>query len=422
MLKAAAIAGGAATLLPGGSITARASTPGQEANQTDRTFQAFVRLPAGASVEELRLLPVTGRRVVVRTEACQLCYTIVNQALGAGPNPPQANILGHGGVGIVEAVGPEARRVRMGDRVLVSLTQHCGECYNCMRGQADRCLGYGDPPTPIAEMSDRTPVFGDIGGCAELMVPNDERLVPIFTDLPADELSLLTCVSACGLGTTMFHAPLEAGTDVAVLGAGPVGLSAIQGARIKGASQIIAVEPIGVRRELALKVGATIALDPNEEGDDLVERIQDLCRAKTDRRVAGGGWVGPDLVVEAVGGDRFPPTVEAGPDPTGVLSLQQAWDLCSRTGYVVTCGVGRPADAVVTFPANRWANGAKHHHPGNFSGTNAKRDMPQFVRFMETGQFDGTSLVTWTGSLDRIREGFQAAADRTTVNAVLVFT
>jgi S-(hydroxymethyl)glutathione dehydrogenase/alcohol dehydrogenase len=222
------------------------------------------------------------------------------------------------------------------------------------------------------------------------------------------------------LSTTMAKAHVEPGSDVVVFGCGPLGLSAVQGARIQGAAQIIAVEPIKYRRDLALKLGATTALDPNAEGNNLVANIRGLCKSRTERW-AGGGNTLPDLVVEAVGGDIFPPKAESGPDPTGVLSLHQAWQLCSPVGRVVTTG-GYAPGTMITFPTGAWANGPKCHLPGNVAGANSLRDLPKFVRLIEAGLFDAKALATATYPLDRAREAFQAVADRTTVAAVLVYS
>ena len=92
---------------------------------------------------------------------------------------------------------------------------------------------------------------------------------------------MLHDVGMVGLASTMTKVNVEVGSDVVVLGCGPVGLSAVQGARIQGAAQIIAVEPIKYRRDLALRVGATVALDPDVEGDNLVPKIRQLCQSRT---------------------------------------------------------------------------------------------------------------------------------------------
>src|ERR1019366_1960062 len=130
----------------------------------------------------------------------------------------------------------------------------CGQCYMCLNGRPDRCQmlpNAGNPFLPVAEMADGTKVVqhNNEGGFAELMIPYEWYCMPIFNSVSAVELSVLACVGACGLGTTFGIAPVEPASDVCILGCGPVGLSAVQGARIKGASQIIAVEPIRARRE-----------------------------------------------------------------------------------------------------------------------------------------------------------------------------
>jgi S-(hydroxymethyl)glutathione dehydrogenase/alcohol dehydrogenase len=216
-----------------------------------------------ATIQDVTLLPLDPMRIVVRTEASMCCYSDTGRALGlpAAANGQgafnQPTILGHGGIGIVEAVGAMVKRVQVGDRVMVPNTAQCGECYNCLRGRADQCLLNGQAPEPIARLADGTPVvqWNNEGGYSELMVPYENRVVSLFTRVPSTELAVLHCSGACGLGATMTLAPIEPASDVVIFGAGPLGLSAVQGARIKGAVQIIVVEPIRARRELALKVG-----------------------------------------------------------------------------------------------------------------------------------------------------------------------
>ena len=270
-------------------------------------------------------------------------------------------------------------------------------------------------------MKDGTPVNGQLGGFAELMVAWEEMVVPIFTNHAAAELSLLSCVTMTGLSMAFLRAPIEPGSSVVVFGAGPVGLSAIQ-----GASQIVAVDPIRYRRDLAMKVGATAAVDSNAEGDNaaLVARLRTLTTTTIDRPFVGGrnpAVGGPDYVIEAVGGQRFVPRVEAGRDPSAVDVLQMVYQLCPAGGWMRTSGVGHPMGSTVTFPAGGWSNSSKNHAPGNLAGTNVKRDLPRYARLMETGQFDARSLVGVTVPLDRWREALEAGAYRTAVTGVVTF-
>jgi S-(hydroxymethyl)glutathione dehydrogenase/alcohol dehydrogenase len=343
-----------------------------------------------------------------------------------------ALIQGHGGVGIVEAVGPEVRRVNVGDRVCVSGTPQCGSCYQCLRGRADMCqflirIG-ADDLTPIADMSDGTPVYenSQIGGLAELMVTFEEWVVPVFTSASATHLGMVcSCVSVAGLGCTASQAlaVVGPGSTVAVVGCGPLGLSAIQGARISGASTIIAIEPIRVRRELALKLGATHALDPNVDGDTLVEKVRQLSSGPSDRYWAGGRdpggrrpGVGPDFVVEAAGAEQAKPKLEAGPDPTGILPIQQAYEMCAPGGHIITTSLAR---GTVSIPAALFTIGGRTHHAGQAGGTNPMRDIPRYVEMLDKAQFDAKSMATTVVPIEGMMDAYQQVLDRTTVTAIM---
>jgi S-(hydroxymethyl)glutathione dehydrogenase/alcohol dehydrogenase len=423
----AAVGGGAAWL---GADAARAQQGGAPAiatgTQAGRRVRAFIKyrneLP---TVEQITLRAISGRDVVVRVEACQSCYSQVTQALvlgnqvglGIGVEAPitRATILGHGFVGIVEAVGPQVQKVQVGDRVITCQHAQCGACQPCLRGRGDRCINNTVPPFATFNGMEVTGALGG-GGFTEVSVVPEEYATPVFTDIPPGQLSHICCVGSCGFGMATTMAPVEHASDVVVLGAGIVGMHAIQGARIRGASQIIAVEPIRARRDLALKLGATAVVDPNIERDNLVAKLRDMCTyKKTNRRFAGGGYVGPDHVIEAVGGDRLPPKVERGPDPTGVQVLQQGWDLCSITGTYVTCSIGHPASANVSFPAAQWADAPKHFIPGSQGGFAARKEIPRLIRLIETGQFNMQAIAPREFRLDQSRQAFQECADRTVI-------
>jgi len=279
-------------------------------------------------------------------------------------------------------------------------------------------------------MRDGTPVYegGYLGGLSEIMVCTEEYCCPVFTQLPPAELALLGDQASVGLSAGMNLAPITAGSDVVVMGCGPVGLSAVQSARIMGAGQIIAIEPIRVRRELALKLGATLAIDPNAEGDGLVARIRGLCKGRTNRAYAGGRFqepdninvpTGADFTIEAVGGDAFPPKTEVGPDPTGILPLRQAWEFTRAGGSVTYLGFGQRGD--VSFPGIWFANRGRSLHAGQHGGMNMMRDLPRFVTLIERGFFDMKSMISGTYPLDRVLEAVQAVADRTTLVPVILF-
>jgi S-(hydroxymethyl)glutathione dehydrogenase/alcohol dehydrogenase len=450
LLKSAvAAAAGGATLLAQTGAFAQAP-----AAKTRKRFKAWISRgegPGRTTLQEATLRPIGGRQVVVRTEATNLCYSNVPAVLGIQPPagarpssfalapPPGARrlndmavIQGHGGIGVVEAVGPEVRRVQVGDRVCVSGTPHCGVCYRCLRGRSDMCQFLSaigpDDLVAIADLKDGTPVYQNshIGGLAELMVTFEEWVVPIFTKLPAADVGMAcSCVAVAGLGATTAHAlmQIEPASSVAVVGCGPLGLSAIQGARIAGATTIIGVDPIAVRREAATKVGATHVLDPNVEGDGLVARVRSLTTWPTSRLWSGGRnpggrrpGSGADYVIEAAGLAHVPPKLEQGPDPTGLLPMQQAYQMCALGGQLITTSIIR-GDLVL--PGNLFMIGGVTHHGGQAGGCSPMKDIPRFVEMLEKGHYDAKTLATTVVPIERVLEAYEEVAYRTTITALM---
>lgn len=442
---------GAAAAAAGTGLGATRATPGvgqAPAVVTARRFKAWVTRgggPGRTTLQALTLRPITGRQIVVRTEATNLCYSNVNFVLalqppaagragGAAPGPgaggpARAIIQGHGGVGIVDAVGPEVRRVRVGDRVCVSGTPQCGNCYQCLRGRADMCQFLADNNlVPIADLPDGSPVVANshIGGLAELMVTTEEWVVPIFTKATAADVGMVcSCVTVAGLGATTSPtlAPVQPSSTVAVVGCGPLGLSAIIGAKIAGASTIIAIEPIRARRELAGRLGATHLLDPNAEGDGLVARVRELTRFPNDRfwsggRTSGGllGGAGADFVIEAVGADAVPPKLEAGPDPTGILPMRQAYEMTAPGGHIVTTSLPR---GNITLSGVLFSIGGRTHHAGQAGGSQPMRDIPRYVEMLDKGLFNAKALATTVVGLDGLLDAYEQVAYRTTVTAIM---
>jgi len=427
MLKVGALA--AATLAatqgrgqPGAPAVAAGSVAG-------RPFRAFVRHGTTSSIEDLRLREIRPRQVLVRTTASCGCYTITRSVLGQGavPNPQIPN---HSGMGVVEAVGAEVRRVRVGDRVLVCGTPECGQCYQCLHGNPEACNYLNSQLfiEPIADMADGTGVVQQsaIGGLSEIIVAMEEYCIPLFTDLPDEQLAMLGDTLAAGLASTMTYAPVEGGSNVVIFGAGPIGLAAVQGARSRSAGQIIVIEPVAYRREKAIELGATTVLDPNVDTDTLVERIRAMCNGPTDRFDAGGRfgpgyrYGGADFVVEGSGGDLFPPAVETGPDPSGLLALRQAWDVTRGGGHLTLLAAGQRGE--ISFPTAQFCLSTRSIHGGQMGGMHPMRDAPRYVTMIERGSVDPAAIITATYPLDGVVEGFRKVAERTELGVVFTFS
>jgi S-(hydroxymethyl)glutathione dehydrogenase/alcohol dehydrogenase len=417
---------------------ARAQAPaGARDPSAGRPFRGFVFHPSmGGETVDLRLLPLGPRDVLVRSEASITTYTMTRTAFrqppaGSGlgvPANPRHTVIGQGCVGVVEQIGTMVKRFKVGDRAVLCGNPQCGQCYQCLNGRAEWCQVLSEEPRPFAVMRDGTPVYprNGVGGLSELVVATEEWGLPIFTDLPAIEMAMANSTASYGLGAAFNQAPVTPGADVVVLGCGPVGLGAVQGARIRGAGQIIAVEPIAYRRDLARKFGATAVLDPNALGDALVEMIRDMCKGPTDRIFAGGrSWTnavnvprGADFTIEAVGAEMHLPKAERGPDPTGILPLRQAWEVTRAGGNVSLMGGSQLGD--VSFPGFEFANRGRTVHPVQ-TGLQVMRDIPRIITLVERGHFDVKSMCTTTFPIERAIESLQAVADRTTIGSFLVF-
>jgi S-(hydroxymethyl)glutathione dehydrogenase/alcohol dehydrogenase len=444
MLKTGATALGGGTLaLRGVAAAPAAGAAAQQApaiatgTQTGRTFRGLVRHDATLDVQEMRLLPIDRRQVVIRSLAVAPCYTIVRGALGTNAIR-RAEVPNHCGFGVVEAVGPLVKRVQVGDRVVVAGTSQCGQCYQCLHGRPDYCqftffsnAPGVEPFAPFAQFRDGTPGYAQagIGGMSEIMTAFEEYCVPVFTDLPAAQLTLLGDQLASGFAAGHADMHIEPGSDVAVFGAGPVGLGAVQAARVMGAGQVIVVDPVRYRRELAMKLGATITLDPNAEGDGIVERIRELCRGRNDRRFAGGvSWGragnavmsrGADYVIEAAGLQATPPKVEPQPDPTNVKTVLHAWDCTKAGGQVMLMGFTLEP---VPFPGVSLALLGRTIRPGQQGGLHVMRDIPRYVKLIERGVIDAPSVITRRYTLDQSRQAVQDTADRTIITGVIEFS
>ncbi len=329
-------------------------------------------------VEEVAALPVGPRDVLVRIAASGICHTDLNviDGLSALPLPI---VPGHEGCGVVEEVGPEVRRVRVGDRVLASVSPACGSCWWCLRSMSNHCeLGRTVSAVPRWQIGDgrRVPSVCGCGTFAEAMVVHEASVVPVETDLADEQLALLGCGVTTGLGAALNTARDVPGASEAVIGCGGVGQSVIQGARIAGAATIIAIDPAPERRQASLRVGATHAVDP--AAGDPVEQVRALTAGR-----------GADYSFEVVGRPEL---------------MVQAFDMARAAGAVTL--VGMPAkDATLTLPALAAVFSGKRLVGSKVGDAQVLRDFPRFIQLAEAGLLDLGSLVSRRITLGEVNDG-----------------
>ncbi|OLZ63199.1 Zn-dependent alcohol dehydrogenase [Streptomyces amritsarensis] len=325
-------------------------------------------------VDDMEAVGFGPGKVRIRVKATGLCHSDLSAMSGVLPQPAPF-IPGHEGSGVVTDVGDGVTTHAIGDRVLVCWLPPCGHCPSCRRGQGHLCLeAFGNVATPNFKRAS-SDIFGfaGTGTFSEEMVVPAACAVPIPDDLPFDIAALIGCGVTTGLGAAINTARVEAGSSVAVIGCGGVGISVIQGAKVQGAAQITAVDPVESRREAALRFGATEAVSPEEFAD-----------AK-NRITAGEGF---DYVFEVVGRSA---------------TVQKAYEMTRRGGSVVVVGAGALDD---NFQINMFSLffDEKKILPSMYGGGDVLRSYERTIALWRAGRIDLSNLITHRVSLAEVND------------------
>jgi S-(hydroxymethyl)glutathione dehydrogenase / alcohol dehydrogenase len=349
------------------------------------------------TIEKVELDEPMPRELLVRTVATGVCHSDLHVVDGVGRWPlDKPIVLGHEGAGIVEAVGRDVTSVKVGDHVVACLSGFCGTCPQCLSGHPNVCsnsiVARKESETPRLSLGGQ-PVrqFINISSYAEKMLLHENSIVRIDSDIPLDKAALVGCGVLTGVGAALRSAGLEAGQTVAVYGCGGVGLSIVQGARIGGARQIIAIDQFGQKRQLAMRVGATHFINSSES--DPVKAVRELT-----------GGAGVDHAFEAVGNAKL---------------CRQAVESLAIRGTATIVGV-LPPDATIEFP---WmAIRPECRVQTSRMGSNRFRiDIPHYLDFYKQGRLDLDAMVTKTGRLSDINEAFRAMKAGEVARTVLTF-
>ncbi len=223
------------------------------------------------SIVELDLRDPSEKEVRVKMQACGICRSDLS-ALAGIERVQFPAVLGHEGTGLVEAVGPGVSALKEGDQVILSWTPACGQCPPCIRGQVHLCKRLSmteEGMGPLSRNGQPVDRFMKLGAFSEYVMVPEAMAIPVSSDLKATHSCLIGCGITTGFGAAANTAALRWGETVAIFGCGGVGLAAIQGARVAGASRIFAIDPIPERLEAAGKVGATDLFTP----EDIVKKV-----------------------------------------------------------------------------------------------------------------------------------------------------
>ena len=346
------------------------------------------------SIEDVEVGRPGPREVLIRTHAAGICHSDLHFQTGAYFYPMPA-VLGHESAGVVEAVGDQVRYVKPGDHVITCLSVFCGECEYCLRGRPSLCTktglqrGPGEPPR-LAQRGQVVHQFLDLSSYAEQMLVHEHAVVKIREDMPLDRAALIGCGVTTGLGAVFRTAAVEVGDTMAVIGCGGVGLSAVQGGAIAGASRVIAVDTNPGKLELARKFGATDAVNPAD--GDPVAQVREITRG------------GVDHAFEAIGLK---------------VTAEQSFQMLKNGGTATVIGmipIGTKVELHgVDFLFEKKIQGC------NMGSNRFRVDMPKYVDFYLAGKLNLDDLLSRRLSLAEVNEGFAAMERGEVARSVIVF-
>ena len=363
-------------------------------------FRAAVLNEVGRplTIDTLEMAALAPHDVLVRLRATGLCHTDLEVMQGQLKYPLPI-VLGHEGAGVVEAVGAEVVDVVPGDHVVCSWNPYCGHCFYCDRGVRILCeqLKRTEPKGLLMDGTSRMsrdgqPVhhFFVTSTHAEYTVVPESGAIRVSKEVPFDVACIVGCGVMTGVGAAVRKARVAPGSSVLVIGTGAVGLNVLQGAKLAGASRIVAADVSATRRDRALQFGATDVVDA--AAPDVIDRL---------RAMTGGRGV--DTVFEAAGHpDAFRLSMEA----------------VRPAGEVVWLGKIN-VDAEVAF---RWGSlmGEKRIVRSSYGDALPKRDFPWIVEQYLEGRLKLDELITSRIALDDINEGFAMLARGEGVRTVVL--
>lgn len=347
---------------------------------------------APLTIEDVELAPPGPGEVEVRIRACAICHSDLMFIAGAWGGELPA-IYGHEAAGEVIAVGEGVGDLKPGDRVALTLIRSCGGCRCCQSGQRTYC----SEPFPLSSTTPLRDARGapvtqglKCAGFAERATVHRSQLAPIGPKIGWAEASLLSCGVITGHGAVTNTAKMPAGANAVVIGAGGVGLNAVQGAALSGAAVLVAVDISATRLETARAFGATHCAKP---GDGAVAEV---------RRLTGGG---ADYVFVTVG---------------STAAMASAYEMLAPGGSAVLVGMAAVGESS-TFDPLTLADAGQRIIGSKMGGAVIERDIPALVGDYHAGRLKLDELVTGRFALDEINEALDRTRAGIGVRNVILF-
>lgn len=331
--------------------------------------------------------------VLVKTSASGVCHSDLHFMEGKWMYPMPA-VLGHESAGVVEQVGAGVTNVKAGDRCVVAFVQSCGNCDRCITGRPNLCSNTQSNNRMGRIQLKGVPMlqFAGMSSFAEYMLVSAKALVHVPADVPMEVAALVGCSVMTGVGAVTNTVKLPVGSTVAVVGCGGVGLNIIQGAKLAGASRIIAVDMLENKLAAAREFGATDVVDASS--GDAVAAVQALTSG------------GVDFAFEAIG---------------LMKTAQQCWEMVKRGGTAVVVGMLPLAETLTLPNAGTSFLGEKGIIGSYYGSTRQTYDMPWLMELYRQKRIKIDELITRRYKLDQINEAYEALKNGEVNRSVIVF-
>jgi S-(hydroxymethyl)glutathione dehydrogenase/alcohol dehydrogenase len=328
-------------------------------------------------------------QVMVKTVSTGVCHSDLHQIEGLWPIDLPV-VLGHEAAGVVEKVGEGVTYVQPGDHVVMNFIPFCGACRYCQSGRPVLCTEGRGVANHLHKGNQRLTVFISVSSFAEHMVAPENGVVKVRREAPLDKLGIMGCAVATGVGAVLNTARVEAGSSVAVIGMGGVGLNVVQGAALVAADRIIAVDILDKKLEMAQQFGATHCVDAARE--DPVKAVHAL---------TGGG---ADYAFEVIGSPE---------------AVSQAFDMVHAGGEAVMVGLS-PYGSKAAIDT-RGLLSEKVLKGCTYGSIRPRVDIPRFIDLYMAGRLKLDELVTRTYPLEGINEAFAAMKAGEVARSIVTF-
>jgi NDMA-dependent alcohol dehydrogenase len=356
------------------------------------------------SVEEIEIGDPRAGEVTVELAASGLCHSDEHLVTGGTPVAFYPVIGGHEGAGTVTKVGPGVTGLKEGDHVVTAFIPACGQCPPCSRGQQNLCdLGASLlAGTSISDGSYRVSARGKdvipmclLGTFSPYITVHQASVVKIEPDIPLEVAALVGCGVTTGWGSATKVADVRPGENVVIMGAGGVGMNAVQGASAAGAKRVMVIEPVAQKREWAMNMGATHTFASIEEATGPINEL-------TWGRMA-------EKTIITVGDIQ-------GEDIAAALSVT------GKGGRAVVTGMGNAANVDVKLSLFELTLLQKDLQGAIFGGLSPRAAIPELLSLYQEGQLKLDDLVTTKYSLEDINTGYQDMRDGKNIRGMVVYT